>query len=187
MTDKDQPSFWKDLCASGRMCVVVFFVMTGFAAVSLFGPSPKGIERAIAQPAGVPGLYLASPTGNEQINVLGLGPQIETVTINQIRNAAGYTLVPAGTTVTTNVPNTSSIVLATGAITTWNVNFPTAPFDGLTLKVGCPGGNAGTINLAATLPSGVAIVSNASFGACTSNADAAWIYSASANVWYRTE
>lgn len=148
----------------------------------------RGPERAIAQPAGVPGLYLTSPTGNEQINVLGLGPQIETVTINQIRNAAGYTLVPTGTTVTTNVPNTSSIVLATGAITTWNVNFPTAPFDGLTLKIGCPGGNVGTLTAAATLPMGVAIT-GASFTACTeaTPTDAAWIYAASANVWYRTE
>lgn len=157
--------------------VALFGALTGVAVVRLF-----------AQPAGVRGLYLTSPTGNEQINVLGLGPQIETVTINQIRNAAGYTLVPAGTTVTTNVPNTSSIVLAMGAITTWNVNFPTAPFDGLTLKVGCPGGNVGTLTAAATLPTGVAIT-GASFTACTeaTPTDAAWIYAASANVWYRTE
>lgn len=150
------------------------------------------IGVALAQ---VPGLFITSPTGLEQIEVfvpstttVTTGPQKVQVTINQIRNAAGYSLVAAGTTVTTNVPNTSSVLLATGAITTWNVNFPTAPFDGLTLKVGCPGGNVGTLTAAATLPTGVTIV-GAAFTACTeaTPTDAAWIYNASGNIWYRTE
>lgn len=145
--------------------------------------------------AQVPGLFIASPTGLEQINVLVpstgtvvTSPQITTVTINQIRNAQGYTLVAAGTTVSTTVPNTSSVLLATGAITTWNVTFPTAPFDGLTLKEGCPGGNVGTLTNSATLPTGVTIV-GAGFTSCTESTptDAAWIYNASGNIWYRTE
>lgn len=140
---------------------------------------------ALAQ---VPGLFIASPTGLEQINVLGSGPQIETVTINQIRNSQGYTLVAAGTTVTTQVANTVSILLATGAITTWNVNFPTAPADGLTLKIGCPGGNVGTLTLTATLPTGVTVVGAANTSCTTATpTDAAYLYNASANIWYRTE
>lgn len=147
---------------------------------------------ALAQ---VPGLYITSPTGLEQINVLVpstgtaiTNPQIQTVTINQIRNSQGYTLVGAGTTVTTQIAGTSSILLATGAITTWNVNMPTAPSDGLTVKIGCPGGNVGTLTLTATLPTGVTVVgaANTSCTAATPT-DAAYIYAATPNIWYRTE
>lgn len=147
---------------------------------------------ALAQ---VPGLFIVSPTGLEQIEVfvpststVTTGPQKVQVTLNQIRNAQGYALVAAGTTVTTQVVNTSSILLATGAITTWNVNFAIAPYDGLTLKIGCPGGNVGTLTLTATLPTGVTIV-GAADTSCTqaTPTDAAYIYNASGNIWYRTE
>lgn len=159
-----------------------------------------GVIVAVALAAGalfaqVPGLFIASPTGLEQINVLVpstgtlvTNPQIQTVTINQIRNASGYLLVAAGTTVTTQVLNTQAVVLATGAITTWNVNFPTTPFDGENIKEGCPGGNVGTVTNTATLPTGVTIV-GAAFSACTesSSTDAQWHYSLANNIWYRSE
>lgn len=148
---------------------------------------------ALAQ---VPGLFIASPTGLEQINVVVpssgavvTNPQIQTVTVNQIRNAAGVLAVPTGTTVNTTVPNTVSKAIATGAITTWNITFPTAPYDGEMLAVGCPGGTA-TVAMSATLPTGVAVVGTA-FTACTSGGAAAntaeWIYSLSANTWYRIQ
>lgn len=161
-------------------------ILAGIAALALIA----GV--ALAQ---VPGLFIASPTGLEQINVLVpstgtavTNPQIQTVTINQIRNSQGYTLVAAGTTVTTQVAGTASVLLATGAITTWNVNFPTAPSDGFTVKIGCPGGNVGTLTLTATLPTGVTVVgaANTSCTAATPT-DAAYIYNASGNIWYRTE
>lgn len=141
----------------------------------------------------VPGLFITSPTGLEQINVLVpstgtvvTNPQIQTVTINQIRNSEGYVLVAAGTTVNTTIPNTASVVIATGAITTWNVTLPTAPADGQISKITCPGGSAGTVAVSATAPSGVAIV-GASFTSCSSSNDAAWHYALSTNTWYRTE
>lgn len=147
---------------------------------------------ALAQ---VPGLFIASPTGLEQINVLVpstgtavTNPQIQTVTINQIRNSEGYVLVAAGTTVATTVPNTASVAIATGAITTWNVTLPVAPYDGEMVKLTCPGGNASTVSVAATLPTGVTIVGTA-FTSCTasSSTDAAFHYSLANNIWYRTE
>lgn len=156
-----------------------------------------GITGALAPLlAQVPGLFIASPTGLEQINVLvpnsGLpitNPQIQTITLNQIRNASGYLLVPTGTTVNTTVPNTASKALATGAITTWNVTFPTAPYDGEMLAVACPGGTA-TVAMTATAPSGVTVVGTA-FTACTSGGVGSntgeWEYSLSANVWYRIQ
>lgn len=145
--------------------------------------------------AQVPGLFITSPTGLEQINVLVpstgtvvTNPQIQTVTINQIRNSQGYTLVAAATTATTQAAGTSSVLLATGAITTWNLNFPTAPADGATIKIGCPGGNVGTLTLTATLPAGVTIVGAANTS-CTqaTPTSSAYLYNSSGNIWYRTE
>lgn len=140
---------------------------------------------------------IASPIGTEQIQVLapstsGTGvlnnTYAQTVTINQIRNSEGYILVAAGTTVTTQVPNSAAVAIATGAITTWNVNMPTAPTDGQVFKATCPGGNTGTFTLTATLPAGVTIV-GAGFTSCTqaTPTDAAWHYAAASNIWYRTE
>lgn len=147
---------------------------------------------ALAQ---VPASLIASPTGNEQINVLPpstggviTSPNIVSVTINQIRNSNGYTLVAAGTTVATQATNAAAVYLAIGAITTWNVTFPTAPEDGQMMKEGCPGGNVGTISNTATLPTGVTIV-GAAFTGCTESSatDAQWHYNASGNIWYRSE
>jgi hypothetical protein len=152
-----------------------------------------GIGYLIAQ---VPALFIASPTGLEQINVVVpssgtvvTNPQTQTVTINQIRNASGYLLVGAGTTVTTQIPNTVSKVLATGAITTWNTVFPVAPYDGEMLAIACPGGTA-TVATSATLPAGVTIVGTA-FTSCTSGGIGAntgeWEYSLAQNTWYRIQ
>lgn len=147
---------------------------------------------ALAQ---VPGLFITSPTGLEQIEVfvpstgtVTTGSQKVQITLNQARNAQGYTLVAAGTTISTQVANTASVLLATGAITTWNVNFATAPYDGLTMSVGCPGGNVTTLTAAATLPAGVTIV-GAAVTSCTAATPtfSSWIYAAAANVWYRIE
>lgn len=147
---------------------------------------------ALAQ---VPSLLIASPTGLEQIEVLvpstgGIvtNSQKQQVTVNQIRNAQGYVLVGAGTTVTTNLPNTVSVAMATGAITTWNVVLPTAPYDAQMMKLTCPGGAVTTLNLSATAPSGVAIV-GAAYTSCSAvtPTDSAYHYSAAANTWYRTE
>lgn len=159
-------------------------------AAAILGAICLGV--ALAQ---VPTQFLLSPAGNETINVLppsvnGIitSPNIESVTINQIRNSNGYTLVAAGTTVATQATNAAAVYLAIGAITTWNVTFPTAPEDGQMMKEGCPGGNVGTISNTATLPTGVTIV-GASFTGCTESSatDAQWHYNASGNIWYRSE
>lgn len=161
-------------------------ILAGIGALLLVG------GLALAQ---VPGLFIASPTGLEQINVLVpssgavvTNPQIQTVTINQIRNSEGYVLVATGTTVATTIPNTASVAIVTGAITTWNVVLPTAPADGQIAKLTCPGGAVSTLNLSATLPTGVTIV-GAAYTSCsaTSPTDAAYHYNQSGNIWYRTE
>lgn len=165
--------------------------MRNWIAAAIVGLLALG-GLAVAQ---VPGLYITSPTGLEQINVyvpstgaVTTNPQIQTVTINQIRNSEGYVTVAAGTTVTTQMPATASVAIATGAITTWNVILTANPGDGQINKITCPGGNTGTVAVTATLPAGVTIV-GAGFTSCSSSTptDAAWHYAQSANVWYRTE
>lgn len=129
-------------------------------------------------------------TGNELLTVQngvgGPGGSSFFTTVPAMRNATGYIAVATGGTVNTTIPTTASRAIATGAITTWNITFPTAPFDGQMIQVSCPGGTA-TVAMTATLPSGVVIVGTA-FTTCTTGgaATAEWIYSVAANTWYRT-
>lgn len=105
-----------------------------------------------------------------------------------MRSGEGHTLVATGTTVSTTVPNTSGIVLATGAITTWNVLLPTSPYSGQRVIIGCPGGTVSTLTITATLPASVAIVGT-NPTSCTSGGlisqGVGFTYSVSANTWYR--
>jgi len=128
-------------------------------------------------------------TGNEII--LGqLGPGGGSISIPSyvLRGGTNHTLVPTGVTVTTTVPNTSGIVLATGAITTWNVVLPTSPYSGQKVIIGCPGGTVTTLAITATAPSGVAIVGT-NPTACTSGGlisqGVGFTYSVTAKTWYR--
>lgn len=135
-----------------------------------------------------------SPTGlsgNEVWNC-GEGPGGPSIfcTANLMRNATGYTLVPTGGTVNTTVPTNTAKLIATGAITTWNVTMENSPVDGKMLEISCPGGSATVAVSAGTVPSGTTI-SGTAFTACTSGGVAAntaeWIYSLSANVWERIQ
>ena len=105
-----------------------------------------------------------------------------------LRSGENFTLVAAGTTVTTQVAASTGILLATGAITTWNVNLPTAPYTGQKVIINCPGGTVTTLTITATLPASVALVGT-NPTSCTSGGTIAqgvgWIYSTTANTWYR--
>lgn len=128
-------------------------------------------------------------SGNEV--VLGqLGPGGGSIYIPDyvLRSGANHQLVAAGTTITTQVKPETEEVLATGAITTWNVNLPTTPYLGQKVVINCPGGTISTLTIAATLPASVALVgtnptSCTSGGAITNGS--AWTYSVSANTWFR--
>ncbi len=107
-----------------------------------------------------------------------------------LRSGENHQLVAAGTTQTTQVAPATGILLATGAITTWNVNLQTAPYLGQRIIINCPGGTVSTLTITATLPAGVAIVgtnptSCTSGGAITNGVG--FTYSVSANTWYRYE
>lgn len=105
-----------------------------------------------------------------------------------LRSGENHTLVATGTTVTTQIPASSGIVLATGAISTWNVNLPLKPYTGQKVIIGCPGGTVSTLSITATAPASVSIVGT-NPTSCTSGGlisqGAAFTYSTSANKWYR--
>lgn len=128
-------------------------------------------------------------TGNEIVlgALPGGGAQVAIPTY-VLWAGGSQTLVATGVTVTTQVPATSGFVLATGAITTWNVNLPTAPYTGQRVIINCPGGSVTTLTIAATLPASVALVGT-NPTACTSGGTIAqgvgWQYSTTANTWYR--
>lgn len=153
-----------------------WLVGVGFTAILTAG--------AIAQ---VPATF--NLTGNEIVRAAlpGGGSDIA-VPVYVLRNGESHTLVATGTTVTTQIPATSAMALATGAITTWNVNLPTVPYSGQKVIINCPGGTVTTLTITATLPTSVAIVGT-NPTSCTSGGTIAqgvgFTYSVSANTWYR--
>lgn len=128
-------------------------------------------------------------TGNEIVlTALPGGGASNPVPAYVLRSGENHTFADAGTTVTTQVPATSGQALATGAITTWNVNLPTAPYTGQRVIINCPGGTVTTLTITATLPSGVAITGT-NPTSCTSGGaianGAGFTYSTSRNIWFR--
>ena len=107
-----------------------------------------------------------------------------------LRNAANHQLVATGTTVNTTVLAINENVLATGAITTWNVTLPTLPYAGEKVVINCPGGTVSTLVISATLPVGVAMVgtnpTSCTSGGAISNGSG-WQWSVTAKTWYRFE
>lgn len=130
-------------------------------------------------------------TGSEVIlGQLGPGGGAIYIPSYVLRSGANHTLVATGTTVTTNVPAAAEEVLATGAITTWNVFLPTSPYTGQKVVINCPGGTISTLVISATSPSGVALVgtnpTSCTSGGALSNGSG-WTWSTSAKKWYRYE
>lgn len=112
-------------------------------------------------------------------------------TVQALRNATGHLLVATGTTVNTSMTNAQNIVIAQGAITTWNISLPPNPFTGELVEVTCPGGTVSTVAITPNVaPVGTTIVGT-SYTGCTSGGaatnNAKFTYSTSANVWYRID
>ena len=118
----------------------------------------------------------------------GIGGQGVAVPDYVLRSGENHQLVATGTTVNTQVNAQTGIVLATGAITTWNVNLPLTPYTGQRVIINCPGGTITTLAIGATAPASVSLVGT-NPTSCTSGGAIAngssWTYSTSANTWYR--
>lgn len=131
--------------------------------------------------------------GTDSLNIAAGGPGGTgyPTTVQAMRNAVGHTLIAAGTTVNTSASNAAAVLIAQGAITTWNISLPNNPYTGENLEVTCPGGTASTVSVGVgPQPAGQLIVGTAytgctSGGAATNNAR--WTYSTSVKTWYRIE
>lgn len=106
-----------------------------------------------------------------------------------LRSGGNYTLVATGTTVNTAARAQDGNLIATGAITTWNVTLPASPFTGQTIGISCPGGDVTTLAIsAATTPASTTLVGTNPTSCTASTATAStWQYSTSANKWYRIQ
>jgi hypothetical protein len=141
------------------------------------------IGFALAQPAGVPGLYLASPTGSEQINVLGLGPQIETINLRQARDARGYIKSAATSGTIVFGSGTSFVFLSdSSTISTLTLDLTVAPADG---QQNCFYGVSAISTLTMTAASGQTL--NNGLTSTSAGTRYCWLYSASNMTWDRTQ
>ena len=143
------------------------------------------LESAAAQTGSLGTTVITSPTGNEIITLAGTGPQIQSVTMNQMRNSTGYQLTTTTTgTVNTTVATDNLIFTAaqTGAIT---ANLPPNPVDGqlFSLNNGTGSNFSGTITVATTDGSTIANGATAvNLGAAGSQE---WQYTLPSKIWYR--
>lgn len=101
--------------------------------------------------------------------------------LRQMMGHLGLTvqLVATGGTVTTVVVNPTTVLLATGAITTWNVTMPVKPPDETEFVIGAPGGAVTTLSLTTSTLVGTSPTSIAQ------NVSYAFKYHAATNTWYR--
>ena len=138
---------------------------------------------ALAQSPGVPTLYLTSPTGEEQINVGGLGPQIQTIKLVQARDAVGFLPILEASTNTPAALGDVSVVsfYGTTAGTATIITDPT-PSDGQRLKIFS---QAGITTLTLTASSGQSFYSTVTTLAALGTVE--YTYQLSSATWYRTQ
>jgi hypothetical protein len=148
--------------------------------VALLATLPFAI---IAQP-----LVQQALTGNEAVLVQGGGPggPGAFTTVAALRNGLNTQLVPTGGTVNTTILDQTGVLIAQGAIATWNIQMPKAPYDGQTVRVNCPGGTATAIVVTYT-PATLVGTALTDCTAGTEGEGAEWVYASTPNVWYRLQ
>jgi hypothetical protein len=148
-----------------------------------------GAGAALAQ---VPGLFLSTLTGNEQVNVLvpstgGVvtSPQVTSVRSSQLRDTAGYQKLVPTTGQTITAANNVSVIQLTpaGGLAALTINTPVSPWDGQRLQVFTTQ-TITTFNLTA---SGTQTVNGNLAGALAANGSVEYLYSASNTTWDRIQ
>lgn len=131
--------------------------------------------------AGIPGVFITAPTGNEQINIYGVGPQIQTIYLSQARDSSGYTLITQAATNTATVGNRISVLAFTGATAgTATITMAASPVDGQRIRIFS---TAGITTLTLVANTGQTI--NNSATSIAANADVEYIYQLSSKTWFR--
>jgi hypothetical protein len=132
-----------------------------------------------------------SLTGNETWTVSTGGPGGSGffVTVSQMRNTTGYQTVGAGATVASAPTSAVNNLIATGAITTWNVTLPNPAFDGELFSVTNSTAAAFTTNTtvtASTSPQNqVLAVAYSAQTLAANGGGAEWQFQLSNLTWYR--
>ena len=128
-------------------------------------------------------------TGNETWQVNTASGSGASMSLNQSRNTTGYQTVGAGATVASAPTNAVNNLIATGAITTWNVTLPNPAFDGELFSVVNSTAAAFTTNTtvtAATTPQNQSLAVAYSGSTLTANGGSAeWQFQLSNLTWYR--
>lgn len=168
---------------------VASFVRTLALAAVTFGTIGL-VSYAVAQ---VPTLFLTSPIGTEQIDVIvpstssvTIAPQKVSLQLNVIRNTTGYQLSAAtsGTVTTTLATNN---LLLTAAAATLTVNVPPSPADGQLFTINNATGTnfSGTITVASTDSSTFVGLNATSITNLAASTGAEYTYTAPTKIWYR--
>lgn len=122
------------------------------------------------------------------VSIGGIGGQSTYATINQVRNSSGHQLVATGTTVASAPTNAVGNLIATGAITTWNVTLPNPAFDGEVFSVVNGTGSSFSSNTtvtATTTPQNQTLAQTYSSQTLSAGASAEWQYDYATLTWYR--
>lgn len=146
------------------------------------------LTAAIGAALGQAGFYqVTSPNGTEKIELWNPSSAYSNyVTLNTIRNTTGYQTVGTGGTVNSTPTNAVNNLIATGAITTWNVTLPASPADGQLFAVVNSTAAAFTTNTTVTANAGQTLaVAYASQTLGANGGGAEWQYQASNTTWYR--
>lgn len=76
-------------------------------------------------------------------------------------------IIPTTTTFTQVISPGISLVIFNGAVTTANLSLPSAPFDGQTITIACPGGAVSTLNISVGAASSPSTISGPSSTVCS--------------------
>jgi hypothetical protein len=143
--------------------------------------SAMAVTAALAQ---YPGLFLATPTGNETVNIQNVGPQIVSVYLRQVRDAAGYTKTVATTGFSLTFANGQSVMALepAGTLGTGTITMAANPVDGQNACF-----FSTQTQSALTLAANTGQTINNAITAMTANTRYCYIYSLSNTTWDRTQ
>lgn len=149
----------------------------------LLGLLAVGLVASGYSLAQVPGLFIASPNGTEQINVLNTGPQIASVFLRQARDAVGYSKQsPTSGTVTFGTGQSQAQIGGGTTISTLTIALTAAPVDGM-LNCFYTKPVVTTLTMSATSPQTL----NDALTSTSATTRYCYLYSASNTTWDRIQ
>ena len=158
----------------------------------------KRILLGVAAALGLATLVAAQTTplytlfGTETVVItLESGSSIR-IPLNQIRNTMGVSPVGTGTTVNSSPTGTTGYLIATGAITTWNVTLPNPAYGGQLLNIAADNGVVTTLNATVVSGTQTQTLNTAFSGTVSPGSPVGWIYrtlptTPTTGTWFRIQ